>query len=426
MTSSRFILRFLLENGATTSINATRDDGEAPLHTACRQGFLDIVKTLTSKPGINPYGKESIEGNTALHIACSLNHMPIALHLIATFPDLIYTKNDVDRQTPLFYANETVRKAIKGAYVKRMQGNALAVASRTFSDVRFTLSNGDVIFAHRILLSLRCPKLLPPEDQNNMPVSDVDHGTMVALLNYLYTDRAPTERSHAAKLIPISDKFGIPRLKKICVDVTTNIPVVIPDSTFQKDMMVAVNNEKFSDVRFVVEGREIACHRVVLSQHEYFRTMLGAGNSRLREADQHVISISEVSHEVFKSLIHYCYTWDVVGLEADYVIELFQQANLFLLDGLRHVCEEYITNLIALDNACQLYSLAENYKSLFLGEACFDFLIYHYDELRGTPDYNDMPQELKNNVEFYMKKRDELQQRSKAKQPPRDTNYSLL
>lgn len=133
---------------------------------------------------------------------------------------------------------------------------------------------------------------------------------------------------------------------------------------------------------------------------------------------------------MFRSLIHYCYTWDVTDLEADNVIELFQQANLFLLDGLRHVCEEYITRLIALDNVCQLYTLAETYKSLFLGEACFDFLIYHHDYLRGTPDYLEMPEELKNNVEYYMEKRVSTTKKTTTlgpKPPPlRDTNYSLL
>lgn len=114
-----------------------------------------------------------------------------------------------------------------------------------------------------------------------------------------------------------------------------------------------------------------------------------------------------------------------MGLEADWVIELFQSANLFLLDGLRHVCEEYITKLIALDTVCQLASLAENYKSLFLGEACFDFMIYHFDYLRETPEFAEMSRELQSSLENYVNKR--LDPSATRRMPiAKDTNYSLL
>lgn len=57
---------------------------------------------------------------------------------------------------------------------------------------------------------------------------------MTALMNYLYTDRIPTERGVTVKLIPLSDRYALPRLKKLCVDATTNIPIIVPESSFQK------------------------------------------------------------------------------------------------------------------------------------------------------------------------------------------------
>ncbi|PRP81625.1 serine/threonine-protein phosphatase 6 regulatory ankyrin repeat subunit A-like protein [Planoprotostelium fungivorum] len=420
----QFILKLLLDHGASRSINVVRtEDGDGPLHSACRAGLVDIVKTLTAEGTINPYLKDTAEGNTALHIACTLNQMSIALHLNSKFPELIHTKNDADRQTPLFYANETLRKAIKASLVTRMQGSALAVNNKTFSDVRYVMNGGETIYGHKSILSLRCRKLMPPDDKP-VHINNADSATFLALMTYVYTDRVPTDRSVAAKLIPLSDTYSLLRLKKLCVDATTNIPVIVPESTFNKDMQVGVDNREFSDVTFQVEGKHIHCHRAILMQHEYFRALLGGGNSRLREAEQSEITISEVSYEVFKALIHYCYTWDVIGLEADYVIELFQQANLFLLDGLRHVCEGYITKLIALDTVCQLAALADNYKSLFLGEACFDFMIYHYIYLKETPEYQELSKDLQLSLETYMNKRSNPTPVPKAL--AKDTNYSLL
>ena len=53
------------------------------------------------------------DGNTTLHLACIHNHETIALILISKFPDLARVRN-ADRQTPLFYATDSVRKAYKG------------------------------------------------------------------------------------------------------------------------------------------------------------------------------------------------------------------------------------------------------------------------------------------------------------------------
>lgn len=56
--------------------------------------------------------KENHDGNTALHMACIHAKEAAALFLITHFPDIIYIRNN-DRQTPLFYAPESVRRAIK-------------------------------------------------------------------------------------------------------------------------------------------------------------------------------------------------------------------------------------------------------------------------------------------------------------------------
>lgn len=56
--------------------------------------------------------RENNEGNTALHLACLHGKESAALFLISSFPEIIYIRNN-ERQTPLFYAPDSVRRAIK-------------------------------------------------------------------------------------------------------------------------------------------------------------------------------------------------------------------------------------------------------------------------------------------------------------------------
>lgn len=229
-----------------------------------------------------------------------------------------------------------------------------------------------------------------------------------------------------SKLIPLADRFGLLRLKKLCIDATTNIPVVVPESTFQKDMGVAVNNEKYSDVVFLVEEKKIYCHRVILSQHQYFRTLLGAGNTKMVESSLSEIKISEVQYDAFLALLYYCYSWDIQDIHPDSVIELFQCADLFMLDGLRHACESYICKFITKETVLELFMMAEDYKSLFLKEACFDFIVFNFQKLSKTNEFKEsLSKELRDEITNYMRKKESNSFKSLTL-VPRDTNYSLL
>ena len=49
--------------------NAKNNDGDTPLHAACRSGSSKQVKLLVRDERCNPHEKNS-RGDTALHIAC--------------------------------------------------------------------------------------------------------------------------------------------------------------------------------------------------------------------------------------------------------------------------------------------------------------------------------------------------------------------
>ena len=64
------ISKLLLEE-AMLDPNAKNNDGDTPLHTACRNKNYKLVKLLVRDERCNPHEKNS-KGDTALHIACCL------------------------------------------------------------------------------------------------------------------------------------------------------------------------------------------------------------------------------------------------------------------------------------------------------------------------------------------------------------------
>ena len=65
----------------------------------------------------------------------------------------------------------------------------------------------------------------------------------------------------------------------------------------------------FTDVTFVVEGREIAAHRVVLALlSDHFRAAFSAG---MRESFESRVPIKGVPYDAFRALLGFLLSWKV-------------------------------------------------------------------------------------------------------------------
>jgi hypothetical protein len=69
------------------------------------------------------------------------------------------------------------------------------------------------------------------------------------------------------------------------------------------DLGHLLNNKKFSDVTFIVEGTPIFAHRALLFfRSEHFSAMLENG---MKESSQDVIPLTNISHSVFLSVLEF-------------------------------------------------------------------------------------------------------------------------
>lgn len=125
----------------------------------------------------------------------------------------------------------------------------------------------------------------------------------------------------------------------------------VPPSTINEDLRAMVNNPTLSDVTFVVEGREIYAHKLLLIRCEYFQSLfLGS----MIESTLSRIPIEQVRYTVFLSLLEYLYT-DHVRIPLSCAMELFEAADLFMIPRLKTICEKRMLQSIAVGNAASIF-----------------------------------------------------------------------
>ena len=129
-----------------------------------------------------------------------------------------------------------------------------------------------------------------------------------------------------------------------------------------------MNNEQFSDIAFLVEGRTVHAHKFILfARCEYFRRMFTGGYKvRARrpnpnpdpdpdpnpnpdpdphphqESTEACVPIPDVTHDVFLCILTFLYTGKPREVPAGMAVEVMGAANLYNIEPLKRTCAEVI------------------------------------------------------------------------------------
>ncbi|KAG7342241.1 galactose oxidase [Nitzschia inconspicua] len=150
------------------------------------------------------------------------------------------------------------------------------------------------------------------------------------------------------------------------------------------------NDEEFSDVTFIVQGRKVYGHKMVLAiVSDCFRAMFTAG---FRESSSSEIEITDCSYDAFLSVMEYIYTGahpnvcetvdknpssnsnDGKGNSASdrlsRIVEILELADRFFLDHLKQVCETQLQTFVNLDSVEYLLQVAQKTNAMQLLAIC--------------------------------------------------------
>ena len=152
------------------------------------------------------------------------------------------------------------------------------------------------------------------------------------------------------------------------------------------------NDEEFSDVTFMVQGRRVYGHKMVLALvSDCFRAMFTAG---FRESSSSEIEIDGCTYEAFLSVMEYVYTGTEPTL-ADHsgqgghsslskIVDIMELADRFFLDHLKQVCETQLQKKVRHDTVEYLLQIAQKTNAIQLQAICEHF-IRNRDSERQLP-----------------------------------------
>lgn len=160
----------------------------------------------------------------------------------------------------------------------------------------------------------------------------------------------------------------------------------IPESTLTQELESFLNNPQFSDVTFLIEGRPIYSHKLLLCRSNYFSAMLSGS---MIESTSKEIQISNITYPTFLTVLRYLYT-DQVEINLETAMELFEAADLFCIERLKKICEQRIMASINLENAANIFQASDLHGAGSLREASLRYIVSNFDQVCKTTSFKDM------------------------------------
>ncbi|CAN8064190.1 unnamed protein product [Agarophyton chilense] len=282
------------------------------------------------------------------------------------------------------------------------------------SPVGIIPSNMDISVTHVNLATL-----IPQESNGSlqippdyMPDETRSSGLNHVVFTYDFTTTAwsvlrtigmpPTPRQlHAVVPIQTSDRLcsifvfgGTDRSKqRYYNDLVELRGILSPNDLYQKcetctSTRALLNNDMFSDVKFVVEGKTIPAHKCILyARSEYFRSMF---DSSMRETSASDIPIPDVSYEVFHGVLDYLYSGEVRIRDGQIAVELLKAADMFRIEGLKNRCAERVEQGVTPENASFICQVADRHNSSNLKNYCIAYIVQNFRHVIKTESFEDL------------------------------------
>lgn len=132
--------------------------------------------------------------------------------------------------------------------------------------------------------------------------------------------------------------------------------------------------EKLADITIIANGKKkkINAHNFVLSRSKVFNAMLNEHDTK--EAQEGVIEIADIDHDVLVEMIRYMYTDEIPKLK-EMACKLLLAANKYDLQGLANECGNYLIKNVAVESFAEVLVTADSLDIPQLKATAIDFVI---------------------------------------------------
>lgn len=180
------------------------------------------------------------------------------------------------------------------------------------------------------------------------------------------------------------------------VDISTALNTTL-SSHYEK----MFNNKSFSDFQIVTsDGKEINVHKNILSiRSPVFEAMI---TSTMKEGTEKKVVIDDIEGRTLMELIRYVYSGKVHEIDS-IATELLYAADKYDLQDLKPLCVESLALNIRVENALEIFVLADLHQERYLKKFAMDFVKFKYVEIKEQPGWKNLSNRLmKDILDFFM------------------------
>jgi hypothetical protein len=153
-------------------------------------------------------------------------------------------------------------------------------------------------------------------------------------------------------------------------------------------MEEARQNDLFTDVVLVAEGKEYKAHKVVLaSQSQFFKTRFAdrwvSPTARGSRGGNDRVSLTDVPGVIMEAMLAYMYTGKVEDI-GNIAQQLLPAAEEYGLVGLRQLCEEELIQSLTSKTVVNMLIHAADHNAPGLKKACIEFIVHNTAAVRQS------------------------------------------
>jgi BTB/POZ domain len=165
--------------------------------------------------------------------------------------------------------------------------------------------------------------------------------------------------------------------------------------TLLKDIEAQFNNPDISDIKIITnDSREIYVSSFILrARSSHFQKVLESG---MKESASKEIRI-EASYQVVEALFKYLYT-DTLESNPKETLDIMMLADMYLLEGLRALCENKVKQSVTIHNALDLFAWSKNCHFRDLSDYVSHFFWENFGCISKTQEFEHL---LEQNLELF-------------------------
>ncbi|XP_065334917.1 RCC1 and BTB domain-containing protein 1-like [Cloeon dipterum] len=153
----------------------------------------------------------------------------------------------------------------------------------------------------------------------------------------------------------------------------------------------AFDNTETADFSFIVEGKKIHVHKMLLAiSSDVFKRMF-LGDFEDSTAKEKIID--HISYNSFYAFLKYLYT-DEVDFTSELALEVYAVAHLYQVTSLMEECEKIMKSTISVQNAAAIYDKAILFEAEDLCGFCFNYCMEHLVEVVNSIDLDGCKEEV--------------------------------